>query len=233
MSTVARLAQIGAVIGDPARAAILSLLLDGVEHSATELALAANVTASTASWHLRSLSDAELVAVEQRGRMRFYRLASPLAARTLEGMMTLAAAAPERPRARSRIDEALREARTCYDHFAGRLGVGIFDALVGRDLLLTGEADTAELTGEGRDLFGALGVDLDQVRSGRRRACRTCLDWSERRPHLAGAVGAALASRCFDLGWVRRMPSTRAVAVTVEGRRGLEASLGLRLQTSA
>jgi DNA-binding transcriptional ArsR family regulator len=213
------MAEIAALVGDPGRANMLSALMDGRALTATELAYVAGVSPQTASGHLAKLTAAQLLSITTRGRYRYYRIATPLVGRMLEGILAVAGAAPARYRPASRADDALRAARTCYDHLAGRLGVGLADALSARGHLVLGE-EAGELTPEGVAFLANLGVQTQDSR--RKRAfCRPCLDWSERRPHLAGAIGAALARRCFDLGWLERVRDTRALTITATGRRGL------------
>lgn len=220
MSTVARMAEIAALIGDPARANILSALMDGRALTAKELAFAAHVSAPTASGHLARLREAGVLAEERQGRHRYYRIASPLVAELLESLLSVAAALPgTRP---WRGGEALRTARTCYDHLAGRLGVAIADGMAGSGrLVLT--ADGGELTADGRTFLASFGADPAGAGSPGRIFCRPCLDWSERRPHLAGRLGAALCARCFDLGWIARQRDSRAVTITEAGRAGFGA----------
>jgi DNA-binding transcriptional ArsR family regulator len=221
-----RLAEVAALVGDPARANILSALMDGRALTAGELALAARVSPQTTSGHLAKLAEAKLLSLEKQGRHRYYRLASPLVGRMLEGIMAVAAEGPPRYRPVSKLDDALRAARNCYDHLAGRLGVGLADALCGRGhVLLTEEG--GEVTAAGAQFLAGFGLDLDAARERRRIFCRPCLDWTERRPHLAGAVGAALAARCFDLGWIERRRDSRALAITGAGRRGLAETFAL------
>ena len=226
MSSPIKLAEIGNIVGDPARAAMLCALLDGRSHSATELSLAARVSRPTASWHLAKLADGQLVTAEKRGRSRHFQLASSLVAQALEAMMTLTASRAPRPLVLSRHERALRHARTCYDHFAGRLGVALTEALAQRKLILVSD-DGGVMTRQGQRVLAAFGVDLSAAQRSRRAFCRPCLDWSEQRPHLAGAIGAALARRCFDLDWVRRLPDTRAVAITPDGVIGFEEQFGI------
>jgi len=224
MSDSTRIAATAALLGDPARANMLAALLDGRALTAKELAYTAHVTPQTASGHLAKLSDGGLLAAEKQGRHRYYRLASPLVGHMLEGVMAATAPEPVRPTT-WRGGEALRTARTCYDHLAGRLGVALADALTDRGHVTLG-ADGGEVTEQGQrflDDFGASPVP------GRRVFCRPCLDWSERRPHLAGRVGAALACRCFDLGWIARQRDTRAVAITLAGRDGFRETFGIVL----
>jgi DNA-binding transcriptional ArsR family regulator len=221
------MAEIGALVGDPARANMLTALLSGQALSASDLAWHAGVTPQTASGHLARLAQAELLKVMAQGRHRYYRLASPLVASMLESINIVAAVqVPPRRRPPSRIDAAMRDARTCYDHLAGRLGVALADKLVGRRYLeLSDEAGA--VTRQGRKFFAEFEIDLDAVQRGRRCFCRACLDWSERRPHIAGALGAAIAARCFALGWIARVPDSRAIAVTHKGIAGLRDRLGV------
>ena len=224
MAATNKLAIVAACAGDPARASMLNALVDGRAFTAGELSLVAGITPQTASGHLARLVDAGLLRVAKQGRHRYHRLASPDVARMVEGIMQVAAAS--RP-AQANLtvgprDAALRAARTCYDHLAGGLGVALADALV------AGGA----ITDAGETRMRAIGIDLDALapangRKPARMLCRPCLDWSERRPHLAGALGAALCAHCFDRDWIRRIAGTRAVSVTPEGRRALQATFGL------
>jgi len=222
------IAEAASLIGDPARANMLAALLDGRAMTATELGFAAGVAPSTASGHLSKLVDGRLLAVASSGRHRYFRLASPAVARVLEDLMTLAADGPPRHRPRTRCDEAMARARTCYDHLAGKLGVALADGLVERNHVRLGD-EGGLLTQSGRAFLGDLGVEVEARRKSRRAFCRLCLDWSERRWHIGGAVGAALASRCFDLGWVERQSQGRAVTVTPAGERAFEDLFGVRL----
>jgi DNA-binding transcriptional ArsR family regulator len=223
-----QLAEVAALVGDPARAHILGALMDGRALTASELAYAASVSPQTASGHLAKLTQGRLLSVARQGRHRYFRLASPTVARMLEGIMAVAANGPPRYRPASKVDTAMRHARTCYDHLAGRLGVGLADALRARGHVVLGE-DGGEITDAGAAFLGAFGVDLDAGRRSRRPFCRPCLDWTERRPHLAGVLGAALAGRCFDLGWIERRRDGRALAITRAGERGFSERFGLAL----
>ena len=234
MTTTAGFAEIASLAGDPARAAMLHALMDGRALTASELARAAGITAQTASGHLARLTAAGLLAVTRQGRHRYHRIATPAVARMMEGIMDVAASVANRSRLTVGPREAaLRLARTCYDHLAGRLGVGLADALVaGGHAELT--ADGGLVTASGVALFRRIGVDVDALtapRGGRRARmlCRPCLDWSERRPHLGGAVGAALCAHCFAQGWIRRVGDSRAVTVTPRGARAFADELGVRL----
>ena len=220
------IAEVAALIGNPARANVLMALLDGGALTATELACAAGVSPQTTSGHLGKMTEARLLTVAKQGRHAYYRLASPLIGRMLEGIMAVAADGPPRYRPLWRGGDALRDARTCYDHLAGRLGVALADALVARDHVVLTD-DGGEVTASGQTFLRDFGADLDTVNRGRRAFCRPCLDWSERRFHLAGAVGAILAERCFVLGWVARIRDTRAVAITPKGSRGFRDAFGI------
>ncbi|MBS0560474.1 MAG: helix-turn-helix transcriptional regulator [Proteobacteria bacterium] len=232
MVSMAALAETASLVGDPARANMLAALMDGRALTASELARAASVAPQTASGHLARLTEAGLLAMERQGRHRYHRLASPAVARMLEGIMAVAAegraVASPRPVVTGPRDRALRAARTCYDHLAGRLAVDLADALTARGHLEM-SADGGSLTPEGLDFLRGLGIALEHGRAGRngRVFCRPCLDWSERRPHVAGAVGAALCAHCFAQGWVRRIDGSRALQVTQGGRRDLRALFGI------
>jgi len=214
------IAEIAALIGDPARANIILALMGGHALTAGELARSAGVTPQTASGHLSKMTDAHLVVVEKQGRHRYYRLASPEVAQTMQSLMVVAVAGPARHHPIGPRDEALRIARTCYDHIAGRLAIALVDALTSRDLVALNE-DAALITEAGERFFAEFGLDLTAGSKSKRPLCRTCLDWSERRPHLAGRLGASLLIRMVELRWVRRTPGSRALNVTVEGQKGL------------
>jgi DNA-binding transcriptional ArsR family regulator len=238
------IAPIGALIGDPTRARVLLALTDGRALPASRLAAEAGVAPSTVSEHLARLLAAGLVTVRPEGRSKFYRLASPAVADALEA---LARIAPERPISSLRAGStahALRQARTCYNHLAGRLGVALLTGLLSRGLMDGGDgqhhpdrAPHDRLSAPGRDLsyrltrrgeaaFSQIGLDLDEVLA-HRPAVRYCLDWSEQRHHLAGPLGTALADRLFALGWVTRTQRRRVVRVTDAGQVNLPAVLGL------
>jgi DNA-binding transcriptional ArsR family regulator len=224
MSTGANLAEVAALVGDPGRATMLALMMDGRAHTSTELAVAADVTAATASEHLGKLLNRGLVKVAPRGRNRFYRLASNEVAHMLEGIMVVAGGSSAAISAGTKrsIPPELREARTCYDHLAGRLGVAITDALVNKGAV-TLSSEGAEITSAGVALLSNMKIDADITRrpASRRPLCRPCLDWSERRPHLAGLLGAAILQRLLGLGWLERSPDSRAIVINTAGRRGL------------
>lgn len=220
------IAEIAGLVGEPARATMLSALLDGRPLTATELAHAARVTPQTASTHLAKLAEAGLVAPLRNGRYRYFRLASPTVAHMLDGLMAVALANRPRYRPLSRQARELSAARICFDHLAGRLSVDLTDSLIARDYIVVGD-ETAEVTPPGARFFREFGVDLSASRAKGRHLCRLCLDWTERRPHIAGAVGAALTKRCFDLGWTERMKHSSAVMVTAPGKRGFMDTFGI------
>jgi len=222
------MAEVGALLGDPARANILAALIDGRAFTATELSAIAGVAPQTTSGHLARLTQANLLAFAKQGRHRYYRLASPLVGDMLETVLALASVQlPPRHSRPSRLDEAMRDARSCYDHVAGRLGVAVADALIEREHVVLGK-DGGEVTAAGTRFFAKFGTELKPSGS-RRLLCRPCLDWSERRFHLAGAVGAALYARFLQLQWIARCKDTRALTITAAGARGFAESFGVRL----
>jgi DNA-binding transcriptional ArsR family regulator len=229
MGEVAQLSEIASLVGDPARANIMSVLMDGRAHTASELAYLAHVAAPTASGHLAKLRAARLIALARQGRHHYYRLASPEVARMIEAIGAVAAAGPPRRIALSRHATALREARTCYDHLAGRVAVAIADRLVARGDIVLSE-DGGEVADAGADFLARFGLDLTVARARKRAFCRPCLDWTERRPHLGGAVGAALLCRCASLGWIERVRDSRAVRISPAGRAGFTATFGVDVE---
>jgi DNA-binding transcriptional ArsR family regulator len=229
-------AGIAAAIGEPARARMLFCLMDGHARTGTELSVVARVSPSTASVHLDRLKTAHLVKVVVQGKHRFYSLEGPEVARTLESLNVLAGGGQDQfvPSTPSR----LRAARTCYDHLAGTVAVSLHDRFHQLAWLSAGSSapgsDSAyELTAKGMEAFMALGIDLEATRSLRRRFAYSCLDWSERRPHLGGALGAALLNLSLKRKWVVRELDSRAVSVTSFGRRELLARFGLHIPVAA
>ncbi len=235
MATHARFAEVASLAGDPARVAMLHALMDGRALTATELAHAASVAPQTASGHLARMTTAGLLGLEKQGRHRYYRLASPAVAQMIEGIMQVASAADpaQRPVVVGPRDAALREARTCYDHLAGRLAVALADALEQDGRVELGD-EGGLVTEAGVAFFDRIGIDVGALtaRHGRRSPrvlCRACLDWSERRPHLAGSIGAALCAHSFANDWIRRVRGTRAVAITPKGERVFREQFGARM----
>jgi len=210
------------------RATLLLALVGGRALSASELAARASISRSLASSHLSRLLDGGLVTVEQRGRQRHYRLAGPQVAEVIEVMLRIAPARRASSLREASRGEAIRHARTCYDHLAGALGVALTDVLQRQRLIEP--ADTAyHLTPSGQERLERLGLDIAALRQGRRAFARPCLDWTERRPHLAGALGAGIAERLLELRWLRRVPGSRALQITDTGQRRLRDELGLNL----
>ncbi|HWK98237.1 MAG TPA: helix-turn-helix domain-containing protein [Pseudolabrys sp.] len=230
MASQGAFTEIANLAGDPARAGMLHALMDGRALTASELAQAAHVTPQTASGHLTKLAAGGLIAVEKQGRHRYHRLASPSVARMLESIMQVAADARPRVIVTGPRDKALRAARTCYDHLAGHLGVALADAMIANQQIeLT--ADAGIVTAQGATLFERLGIALDTRKPERskRILCRPCLDWSERRPHIGGALGAALCAHCLTVGWIRRIEGSRAVGVTTKGRVAFRDVFGIEV----
>lgn len=219
------IARIAGLIGEPARAEILSALMAGQALTATELAAVAGVTKQTASAHLAKLLDARLVAVQAQGRHRYFRLADDDVAQLLESLMGVAFRAGAVRLRSSPREPALRTARVCYDHLAGDQGVRVMDSLLAREFL-SSRPGGIELTPRGADFLREFGIDIDALAAQRRPLCRGCLDWSVRRPHLGGAVGAALLQRLFALGWARRVRDSRVVTFSPRGEAALSACFG-------
>lgn len=223
--------RIAAAIGEPARARMLYCLMDGHARTSTELAVVADVTPSTASVHLNRLKAERLVKVLVQGKHRYYSLSGQDVASVLEGLSVLAGGSRNKfvPHTPSR----LRAARTCYDHMAGILGVSLHDRLKAIGWVSEGSKsgdDSCELTPEGVKAFETLGVDVDQARQLRRRFAFACLDWSERRSHLGGAMGAALLKLALSRKWVVQDLDSRALAVTNQGRREMRSRFGLQFE---
>jgi DNA-binding transcriptional ArsR family regulator len=225
------LAPVGSLLGDPARATMLSELCDGRALTAGELAARAGVSPSTASAHLSRLVAGGLLAVVAQGRHRYYRLAGERVAHALETLAALAPVAAARDPFEQEVLTGLRFARTCYGHLAGWLGVALRDGLLERGVLREAGAEH-RVTRAGEAWFAEVGVDLAAARRGPRSFARACLDWSERRPHLAGSLGDSLLAALVGRGWVSRQPGERAVELTGAGRQALRASLGLTLPRS-
>ena len=218
------LSEVAKAIGDPTRVRMLAQLMGGRAATAKELAYDAGVTPATATAHLRRLRRSALVEVRSQGRHKYFRLASPDVARCVEALMVIAPP----PAVSSRTPERLREARFCYDHLAGRLGTAFLAALLKRRHLRA-TRDGFEVTPRGEEELAKLGVDVTAARTQRRKLAPACLDWSERRDHLGGALGAALAEALLAQRWIRRRPGTREVDVTPLGRQMLVKRFGITL----
>ncbi len=220
-------ARIAGAIGEPARARMLFCLMDGHARTSTELAVVADVSTSTASAHLNRLKAERLVKVLSQGKHRFYSLDGPKVARVLEGLSVLA----DQPRRKfvPNTPTRLRAARVCYDHLAGTLGVQLHDRLKDLKWISNGASDAYDLTAAGEKTLAALDVNVEEMRSSRRRFAYSCLDWSERRPHIGGALGSALLAAAVRRKWVTKDLDSRVIRVTNAGRRELLARFGLVL----
>ena len=218
MVAAANLVEVAALVGDTARATMLNALMGGQSLTATELAYGANVSRPTASGHLGKLVAARLLTVIHEGRFNYYRIASPLVATMLESIKVVAALqVPPRHRPRSANDDAIRFARSCYDHLAGKIGVAVTDALVAMGhIVLTDQG--GEVTPSGGRFLSAFGADPGPRT--RRIFCQPCLDWSERRYHLKGLVGARILDRLLERGWLKCVAGSRALQLTSSGKAG-------------
>jgi len=222
-------ASVAAAIGEPARTRMLFCLMDGRARTSTELAVVAEVSPSTASVHLNRLKDERLVKMMVQGRHRYYSLQGARVARALEGLSILAGAS-RKPAFVPSTPDRLREARTCYDHMAGTVAVSLHDRVKTLGWIRSkGKTDSYELTPAGERSFAGLGIDPIALQSKRRRFAYACLDWSERRPHLGGALGAAVLELALRKRWVTRELDSRALAVTSVGRRALSKTFGVEI----
>jgi DNA-binding transcriptional ArsR family regulator len=233
-------APAAALIADPTRAAILRALMPGRALAAGELARLAGVSAATASFHLTKLLDGDMIAVSRQGRHRYYQLSGYEVAAALEALGLISPFLPVRSLRQSREAAALAEARTCYDHLAGRAGVGLLDAMIGAGLLKedqepfsrTSRGATAvkrfDVTGAGARTLGSFGINITEIRRSRRHFAGECIDWTERRRHLNGALAAAVTSRLFELGWIERGQLRRSVRITAQGTQGMAVTFGFR-----
>jgi DNA-binding transcriptional ArsR family regulator len=221
----ARLSAVAAAIAEPARTQMLCRLLDGCARTSTELAIVAGVSPSTASVHLAKLAGQNLVKVMPQGRHRYYSLHDANVAAAIEALIRVAGApsAPFEPATPDR----LRSARTCYDHMAGRLAVALHDSLFELRWLSRSDEGSYDVTHKGVEGLSELDVDVSVARAARRRFACGCLDWSERRPHLAGALGAALLASILRRGWMLRDLDSRALAVTRKGQKALRERFGI------
>jgi DNA-binding transcriptional ArsR family regulator len=224
----ADLASIGRALGDAHRARFVLALLGGEELRAGELADRAGTSSSLTSAHLARLLESGLVTARAQGRQRYYKIASTQIAESVEALLAIAPHRSAVGLTEVTTGKALRRARTCYDHLAGRLGVALADSFE-RDRMLLPTASGWELTTAGERKLAHLGLDAAALQQGRRPFLRPCLDWTERRPHLAGMLGQALASRLLDLDWVRRSAQSRALVITAPGQRELLAEFAITL----
>jgi DNA-binding transcriptional ArsR family regulator len=212
------IAQIGALIGDPARANMLTALMGGKALTATELAAAGGITLQTASTHLAKLESGGLLAQRKQGRHRYFALADDAVGKLLESIMGFAAGRGHLRHQPGPKEPALRKARICYDHLAGDYGVRMLDSLVASGAI-NAVGEGLSVSSEGESQLRCIGIDVSDLKSSRRPLCRSCLDWSERRAHLAGSLGKALLSSFFEKGWARRNAESRSVIFSPEGER--------------
>jgi len=219
-------AQIATLIGDPARGNILTALMSGKALTASELANEAGVSAQTASAHLGKLRDGALVSERKSGRHKYFTLASDDVADVLEALMGLAAATGNLRTRTGPKDSAMREARVCYNHLAGDMGVQMYRAMRAHGHIV-GSEDALELTQTGQDLVLELGIDLQSLPKSKSPLCKSCLDWSARESHLAGKLGRALLTRFYELGWAKRLPDSRAVQFTQTGKIAFQQRFGV------
>jgi DNA-binding transcriptional ArsR family regulator len=224
MKTGPDIAMIAALVGDPARCNMLTALMSGRALTASELAQEAGVTPQTASSHLAKLEGGQLITPQKQGRHRYYRISGPEVAAALESLMVLATRAGVRVRTGPK-DPALRRARVCYDHLAGSFGVRMLDAMTEKKFIRQHKG-TVALTPEGEQFIAKFGIDLAGLTETRRPLCKACLDWSARRSHLAGALGAAMLARLTELKWARRDPGNRIVVFTPKGEAQFAALFG-------
>ena len=226
------IAAVATLIGEPARAIMLSALLSGQALPASELASRAHITPQTASSHLSKLLEGDLISVTVVGRYRYYALRSGEVAQALEALQVIAPAAKNAPDRKPKIAPELCHARTCYDHLAGKLGVTLRTVLLTNGYILE-VGQNYELTEKGVSLAENWGINVGLLKRKRRKFAYACLDWSERRFHLAGALGAAIADAFFDKGWVKHLPETRALKITPAGVQMLQRDLGIALSETA
>jgi DNA-binding transcriptional ArsR family regulator len=210
------IAIIAALMGDPARANMLTALMSGRALTASELAHEAGVTPQTASSHLSKLESGGLITIEKQGRHRYFRLTGPDVAALLESLMGVASRVGHLRTRTGPKDPALRHARVCYDHLAGDLGVRMFDSMT-KQKLISAKDDTLALTSKGGLFCEKLGLDMVSVGKANRPVCKTCLDWSARRSHMAGSLGAVLLKQFYDLKWAKREPNSRVVTFSPKG----------------
>ncbi|MEK4061499.1 MULTISPECIES: ArsR/SmtB family transcription factor [Paenibacillus] len=229
MKANSNVAVIASLVSETSRAAILTVLLDGRFHAASELAYMAGIQPQTASFHLAKMVNANVVAVEKQGRHRYYGIRNQEVAQVMESLLSLAPPAQIKSLRQASEDKALRYARTCYDHLAGSIGVQLTNALL-RAGILREDKEGFAVTEDGEDFFASFQIDLEQVKKKRRSFSHKCLDWSERRHHLAGALGNALLEKLLEVNWVQRLPNTRAIKITSEGKRGFKEVFSLDVE---
>jgi DNA-binding transcriptional ArsR family regulator len=226
MEKVSHFSTIALLIGEPARATMLWKILEGGRHTATELAIAADLSAQNASMHLAKLVKAGLLSVVKRGRLRYYHFANPNVAYVMESIANLMPKDNLMPPDDASNSSRIKYCRTCYDHLAGKVGVAITDRLLSKKIIEVKNQDFA-ISNNGIKWFDHLDISIPELNESKRVLARKCLDWSEKRPHIAGAVGAALANKLFDLKWLQRVKNSRIVSITPLGQKKIYDLLGL------
>jgi DNA-binding transcriptional ArsR family regulator len=222
----ASVAKVAKLVSESSRAAILTILLDGRFHPVTDLANKVGIKPQTASYHLAKMVEANVIEVETHGRHRYYGICNPEIAQVMESLLQIAPPIKIKSFKESKEQEALRQARTCYDHIAGSLGVKITNALVENQFLREGEKEF-HVTDAGAAFFQTLQIDINPLKKKRRKFCNKCLDGSERRHHLAGALGKAMLERLLELNWIQRTPNSRALKITTIGEKELPKKFGI------
>ncbi|SDN03708.1 DNA-binding transcriptional regulator, ArsR family [Fictibacillus solisalsi] len=223
-------AEIASIVSESSRAAMLTVLMDGRFHTASELAYRAGIKPQTASFHLSKMQEAGVIALEKQGRHRYYGILNEEVAKVMESLLFIAPPVKIKSLKQSSQDKAIRYARTCYDHLAGNVGVQLTDALLKAGFLKE-EKENFIIPEEGVRFFGEMGIDLERISKKRRSFSHRCLDWSERRHHLAGSLGNALLERFLELGWMQRVPHHRAVKITDAGINGFKRTFGIDLSS--
>jgi len=226
MKKVGHFSSITLLIGEPARAAMLWKILDGGIHSATELSIAADVSPQNASMHLAKLVKAGLLSVVKRGRLKYYRFTNPNVAYVIEAIANLMPKDSLMPPDSVSDSNRIKYCRTCYDHLAGKVGVAITDKLLSKKII-EAKGNDFTISNRGIKWFDGMDISIPKLKESKRAFARKCLDWSERRPHVAGAVGAALADKFFELKWLQRVKNSRIVSITPLGQKKIYEALGV------
>lgn len=209
-----------ALIGDPTRAVIMWTLLDGRAFTATELAIVANTSPQNISMHLTKLLDGDLLSVEKQGRHKYYRFSNKEVAYAVEAMASLIPKPEIRSKKETENYHPIKYCRTCYDHLAGKIGVALTDSLLEQKIILN-KNDTFQISAEGKKWFSDFGINIEEAQKQKRIFLKPCLDWSERRNHLSGSIGALLLNKMITEDWLRKTKNSRAVIITGKGEKEL------------
>ncbi|WP_088051150.1 ArsR/SmtB family transcription factor [Virgibacillus dakarensis] len=231
MKANANVAKVATLVSESSRAAILTILLDGRFHPVSDLAYMVGIKPQTASYHLAKMVEADVIDVETHGRHRYYGIRNQEIAQVMESFLQIAPPVEVRSLRQSFEEEALRRARTCYDHIAGSLGVKLTNALLENQFLREGQKEF-HVTTEGEAFFSEMQIEISQLKKNRRKFCHKCLDWSERRHHMAGAVGKAMLDRLLELNWIQKTPNSRALKITSLGEKGLNEKFGIAMASN-